>query len=208
MDTYIKAVLYIYPRLEKIEKDYGEHIGNKAILSYDYRAATEALTEYIAGEIIRKNLIEDLKRRVDRALERLSAEEKFLLELRYFGRKKQLAEYRKQDRYRNMCSERNYYRKQSRVLGKISSLLKLGGLTEEYFLREYSCFDWLTSVCRSIDEGKEGAAVAREKEFFRILTGENTPQQVGEWLGRNGKRKRSGTVRSGEKREKAELRAK
>ena len=199
MDTYVKAVLYVYPRLEKIEKDYEEHIKNKAFLSYDYRSATEVLTEYIAGEIIRKNLIGDLKGRVERALEKLSTEEKFLLELRYFGRKKALAEYCEKCVRKSMGSERNYYRRQNRTLGKISALLKLGGLTEEYFLREYACFGWLTSVCRYIDEGKADAASARDKSLFRFLGGETMPRQVGEWLGKIGKPETEENVRQEER---------
>ena len=167
MDTYVKAVLYVYPRLEKIEKDYEEHIKNKAFLSYDYRSATEVLTEYIAGEIIRKNLIGDLKGRVERALEKLSTEEKFLLELRYFGRKKALAEYCEKCVRKSMGSERNYYRRQNRTLGKISALLKLGGLTEEYFLREYACFGWLTSKRMRRPLGKNRSSVFSAAKLCR-----------------------------------------
>ena len=54
METYLKAVLYAYPLLQTVEKDYADHITNKALLSYESKKSTEELAEYLAEEILRK----------------------------------------------------------------------------------------------------------------------------------------------------------
>lgn len=61
LENYLKAALYVYPRLERIERDWEEHIKNKAFMSYDYRVTTEKLSVYLAEEILRKEKIEKLK---------------------------------------------------------------------------------------------------------------------------------------------------
>ncbi|MBP3422500.1 MAG: hypothetical protein J6K86_01910, partial [Clostridia bacterium] len=52
LKNYVKIILYAYPLLKTVEKDYEEHIGNKALLSYDGRWTAEQTAEYIAGEIL------------------------------------------------------------------------------------------------------------------------------------------------------------
>ena len=89
-EDYVKAVLYIYPKLAAIAEDYGEHIRNRALGSYR-RGTAEREAEYLAEEILRKGAIENLKEKVDGILKKLSGEERFLLEMRYFGRRKQVS---------------------------------------------------------------------------------------------------------------------
>ena len=102
MENYVKAVLYVYPRLERLEKDCEEHIRNRAFMSYDYRTTTERLSEELAEEIIRK------------------------------------------------------------------------GLTKETFFSEYARFDWLMSVYRFIEAGKEGRNAAKEHSLVEFLYGKST----------------------------------
>ena len=116
MENYVKAVLYVYPRLERLEKDCEEHIRNRAFMSYDYRTTTERLSEELAEEIIRKGLIRELKRKTDAAIGALKKEEKFLLELRYFRRKSRLKQFCGETDFKEIGSERNYYRRQGEGL--------------------------------------------------------------------------------------------
>lgn len=113
-EDYVKAVLYIYPKLAAIAEDYGEHIRNRALGSYRRTAEREA--EYLAEEILRKGAIENLKEKVDGILKKLSGEERFLLEMRYFGRRKQVSAVGLRPR-----SERSYYRRQEKLLGKMAA---------------------------------------------------------------------------------------
>ena len=165
--SYAKTVLYIYPRLERIAADYGEHIRHRAIFSYENRTAERA-AEYLAEEILKKRAIEALKERVDAALKKLNDEERFLLEVRYFGRKKKLREFLEAGTERP-GSERSYYRKQERLLKKVISAFSGVGLTEEAFFREYRGFGWMMSACRQIGSGRECAAVRRERQTLTEL---------------------------------------
>lgn len=158
-EDYVKAVLYIYPKLAAIAEDYGEHIRNRALGSYRRTAEREA--EYLAEEILRKGAIENLKEKVDGILKKLSGEERFLLEMRYFGRRKQVSAVGLRPR-----SERSYYRRQEKLLGKMAALFAAAGLTEEAFFREYGGFAWMMSVCRRVGAGRECAAGRREQAWL------------------------------------------
>ena len=166
-ESYAKTILYIYPRLERIAADYGDHIRHRAILSYENRTAERA-AEYLAEEILKKRAIEALKERVDAALKKLNDKERFLLEVRYFGRKKKLREFLEAGTERP-GSERSYYRKQERLLKKVISVFSGVGLTEEAFFREYRGFGWMMSACRQIGSGRECAAVRRERQTLTEL---------------------------------------
>ena len=56
MENYAKVMLYVYPFLKTVEKDYQDHIRNKAVLSHNSGMTAERLADYIAGEIIIKGV--------------------------------------------------------------------------------------------------------------------------------------------------------
>ncbi len=138
-------------------------------MSYDYRVTTEKLSEYLAEEIIGKGLLEELKKTLDGVLQRLTEEERFLLELRYFRRRSRLKGYC-QNYAEAFGSVRNYYRRQEKLLAKFGAYLGGAGLTEEKFFREYSRFDGLMSICRWIGAGKECAAASGERALVCFLS--------------------------------------
>lgn len=169
MESYVETILYAYPRLKGIGRDYEDHIRNKGILSYDYRVTTERLAEYLAEEILEKAAIENLQATVESVLKKLTKEEMLLLEMRYFRRKSRLQEYGPEI-FKRLGSLRNYYRKQGRVLKKVSILFRQAGLTEENFFREYSRFNGLTAIYRYIESG---AAAEKEKARLTLFKEEN-----------------------------------
>ena len=173
LENYVKAVLYVYPRLERLEKDCEEHIRNRAYMSYDYRTTAERLSEELAEEIIRKGLIGELKRKTDAAIGALKKEEKFLLELRYFRRKSRLKQFCGETDFKEIGSERNYYRRHAKLLKKVSGALQAQGLTKETFFSDYARFDWLMSVYRFIEAGKEGRNAAKEHSLVEFLYGKS-----------------------------------
>ena len=187
--SYVKTILYIYPRLERIAADYGDHIRHRAILSYENRTAERA-AEYLAEEILKKRAIEALKERVDAALKKLNDKERFLLEVRYFGRKKKLREFLEAGTERP-GSERSYYRKQERLLKKVISVFSGVGLTEEAFFREYRGFGWMMSACRQIGSGRECAAVRRERQTLTELGALSPLLPFGEPIAASGRGKES-----------------
>ena len=75
MENCVKAILYTYPKLKAMEEDYGQHIENKAVLSYRYRGDPCELAEYIAGEILKKRRLAWLKNKLDCLFDQLSEEE-------------------------------------------------------------------------------------------------------------------------------------
>ena len=106
-----KAILYVYPMMKKLAEATRIGARNKAILSYRSKLGTMRDVEAVADELLLANRLDELKEVVDSLLQRLSTEERFLLEYRYFRRKKCLAEFGEE----LACSERNYFRKQQLV---------------------------------------------------------------------------------------------
>ena len=178
LENYVKAALYVYPRMAGLIDGYRQHIENKAVLSHDGRMPAWKLAEYIAGEILEKERLSDLKRVLDGAVNALSPEEKCLLDMRYFG---------KMDRVRRAFaakragvgegymdkipywSERNYYRKQDRLLRKIQSALAGAGISKKVFLAEYVNLDGIAPVYQYLELGKDVGLMNKERDFLRFL---------------------------------------
>ena len=152
-----KTILYVYPMMKSLAEAVRVGARNKALLSY--RSKRDALTdlEAVAEEVLLAGRLEWLHGAVDSVLARLSKEESFLLEYRYFRRKKVLASYEGEID----CSERNYFRKQEKLLHKISARLFARGITEEYFLKAFKHSVCLMRVYRAIQRGAELTICAR-----------------------------------------------
>lgn len=130
---YIKAILYAYPTLEQIGDAVGAAADNKALLSYrDPRTAEEVVAD-VLRELATKRAVEELFRIVNRLLGDCSAEERFLLEHKYFRRKSVLRTY---EGFPVSWSRRSYFRKQDRLLKKAAAYFFRNGWTQERFLEE------------------------------------------------------------------------
>ena len=171
------------------------------------------LSVYLAEEILRKEKIEKLRNTIDEALERLTEEERFLLELRYFRRKGRLKQFCQKVDLKEIGSERAYFRKQAKLQNKLEGILKCRGFTEEKFRKEYGEFEWLMSVCRFIEQGKEKNAAGRERSLVGLLSGKSDDTGTEVWLkgkkGTNIKSRRNNaakrTEKLPEKRERREM---
>ncbi|MBE5740643.1 MAG: hypothetical protein E7349_07350 [Clostridiales bacterium] len=160
MENYAKVILYTYPLLKTVGKDYADHIRNKALLSYESAWDTERLTEYIAEEILRKERLEWLKSVVEEVLTELNDLEKSLVAIRYFGKRK-----KSQTAFQGNMSERDYFRRQQRLAEKLNKLLSGKGVTEEVYLRDFASLDIFEKIHRFIAEGKDKKRVANEWQF-------------------------------------------
>ena len=60
--------------------------------------------------------------------------------------------------------------------------MKCRGFTEEKFRREYGEFEWLMSVCRFIEQGKEKNAAGRERSLVELFSGKSDDTGTGGWL--------------------------
>ena len=154
MENYIKTVLYAYPLLKTVGEDYAAHIRNKAVLSYNSRFTTEKLAEYLAEEILRKNSLVCLKEKIDSVLHKLSDMERELIAVRYFGKRNAKAGLDKplDDKGWN---ERKYFRFMQRLSEKIGGMLKVAGVTREFFEGELLPIEVIGKIHRFVEEGKE-----------------------------------------------------
>ncbi len=172
MKNYVKVVLYAYPMLKTIGREYQIHISNRAVLSYKSMAPAQELAEYIAGEIICKQRLEWLKNVLDGIWERLDDTEKTLLAVRYFGgvkKRKALAEKK------NVApcaadiavwTESKYFRRQQRLAKKVEAMLLAASVTEELFESVYAPLDIFAPVIRFVEKGKEQGIVKRERRWL------------------------------------------
>ncbi len=177
--NYVKATLYAYPQMETIGRCYGDHIANRAICSHNGRVATEKLMVCIAEEIEEKRMIERLKGILDKLIAALSAEERLLLDIRYFGKMEQAkrifasikagiaqGEYAKIP----LWSERTYFRRQTALLKKIALRLKSQGIDKETFLKEYAGLDGVGHIYRYLElRCEEESILKKEKQFLDFL---------------------------------------
>ena len=157
---FVKAILYVYPTMGALEEAIKTSAENKAFLSYRTKKCAFDSCYEVAEEFLLAERIADLKKTLEGILIRLSDEERFLLEYRYFRRKKIL----KNCNAELACSERSYFRKQARLLEKILSLFVLCGVTEEYFFDAFENSLCIMKVYRAVREGGELRVCARREK--------------------------------------------
>lgn len=167
---YIKTALYVFPALKAAAKEVSEHVQRKACLSYGDRLSCEALTEYLLEQIDTKERLETLFYTIGSALDKLSVEEKFLLQVRYFGGKnKVISAYSDEEIHKIFGSRRSYYRKQEKLVKKIGEKFARNGLNEESFYREYGSIELIRRVDKALAAGRRGAQGAREEQVLARL---------------------------------------
>lgn len=170
MKNYVKIILHAYPFLKTIEKDYEEHIRNRALLSYEGKWTAQQTAEYLAEEILNMRRLEWLKERIEKMLGKLTDVERALTEIRYFGkgrRLKSFLEKQKNPLNKRSWTERSYFRYQERLGEKISSLLVLSGVTEEVYERELAPID----VIQKIAKAERRARAIKNRQVGNQLAG-------------------------------------
>ena len=158
-------MLYAYPFLKTVDKDYQDHIRNKAILSYDSKMTAERLAEYIAGEIITKRNLEGLKEDLEKVFGRLEETEKKLLEIRYFGKRKKLRDFLKNGEGKEAWSERKYFRRQQRLGEKVALMMRSVGLTKERYDAEFAGLDIFQRIAKFVEDGRDEKISAEERRL-------------------------------------------
>ncbi|MDD6994597.1 MAG: hypothetical protein SPH68_03535 [Candidatus Borkfalkiaceae bacterium] len=168
---YIKTALYVYPALKAAAKEVSEHVQRKACLSYGDRRSCEALAEYLLQQLDTKERLETLFYTIGNALDKLSAREKFLLQVRYFGGKHKVISAYSDEELQKLCgSRRSYYRRQEKLVKKIGERFMAGGLNEENFYREYGSIELIRRVDNALASGRRGAQGAREEQVLARLS--------------------------------------
>ena len=170
MKNYAKVIMYVYPLLGTVEKDYEEHIRNKALLSYDNTTTARRLAEYLAEEILCMRKLEWLKGKVEELLNALSDEERTLVCIRYFGQRKKIKALRgeRANGEKGAFSERSYFRRQARLGQKLGALLEKAGLSEEVYKRELVGVDIVKKIHNFVEAGKDKHISADEKRWLTV----------------------------------------
>ena len=148
-----------------VDKDYEEHIKNKAVLSYDSRKTAEQLAEYIAGEIIVKRNLRRLKSDLEKVLDKLNEEEKRLVEIRYFGKRKQLREFFKSKDGSDSWSEGKYFRRQKRLGEKVAAMMCSVGITKERYQSEFANVEIFQKLARFVEKGRDEKISVEERRL-------------------------------------------
>lgn len=167
---YVKTALYVFPALRVMADEVGEHVKRKACLSFDNRVPCENLAVYLLEQLELKSRIETLFDTLGGVVDKLSEQEKFLLQLRYFGGKNKKISACSDEEIRKLCgSRRSYYRRQERLLKKIGEKLLRRGVDESQFYKEYGELELVRRVDRALKSGRRGAQSAREEQVLARL---------------------------------------
>lgn len=154
-DSYLKAVLYAYPKLRDVAEATAVSAENKAALSYKSYLDPLALMEGIAEEFLTARALFALSELLDDAISLLTEEEKFLLEYRFFRRKKYLRQMCAQRPF--IFSQRSYFRRQVALLRKIRNILAARFFTEKEFFARFSSCEFLMTLYRAAERGERQA---------------------------------------------------
>ncbi len=173
MKNYAKAVLYAYPLLATVEEDYEAHIKNMALLSFDNRKSAEEAATEIAEEILEMRRLEWLKGKINEVLGRLTAVERMMVAIRYFGKVKKIKSLFQKPRLDNplqgkALTERTYFRKQQRLGERLGVLLHAAGVTESVFTEEFLPMEIFAKIYRGVVEGKDRKISCNERKWLGI----------------------------------------
>jgi hypothetical protein len=169
LENYVKEILFGYPLLRTVEEDYQMHIRNKAVLSHNCAMSAEKLAEYLAGEILTMRSLQSLKRTIEEVLDKLSLEERTLIEIRYFGRRKKMRGFLKRRISKGNsreCSETTYFRRQRALGEKVAAMLHFAGITKEKYLAEYASSDIFKKIHTFVEAGKDKMIAADERRLL------------------------------------------
>lgn len=162
MNTYAKAVLYIYPGLDGVIAQIDDLVLRKALASFSDNSSCLCQAERILEYIEQKDLLISLKSRVDAVLDTFGEEEIKYFEYKYFKRKPK-SYFQGFD-----ASGRQYFRVQIRLLDRFCRALERRGLGEETFFREYMQMDFIRDLVRRIEKNDERAEQYRLKRVSAL----------------------------------------
>lgn len=154
MKDYAKIILHAYPLLKTVEKDYEEHIRNKALLSYNGRQTVERLAEYLAQEIIQARNLVWLRTSLERVFARLTEEERALTALRYFRRKGAMKRFL-EAKGQALWTDGKMARRQAKLSKKLEAMIRFEGITEELYGALFADTELFQKIARYIATEEE-----------------------------------------------------
>lgn len=147
MNYYGKAILYIYPKLENIISQIDQVIMKKALASFSDVSPCEVQAEKILALIKKKDLLIDLKIKIDEILTKFTEDELKYFEYKYFKRKPK-SFFEGFD-----VQGRNYFRKQNKLFEKFMLKLKFYGVTELF--DEYAKINFFEEIVERLKNAQK-----------------------------------------------------
>lgn len=175
---HVRALLYAYPMAERLAEAVKEGARVRACLSFRSPRNTLSVMESIAADVEYAECLLEWKSRLDRVLSHCSDEELFLLEYKYFRRRKQLKAW--EERVALSCSERSYFRKQKEVLERVSRRLARRGGTREAFLKDFEGFSPLMRILSALESGAERRLVEQRRGGNLLKDQNSSPSAAAE----------------------------
>jgi hypothetical protein len=157
LKDYAKIVLHAYPFLRTVEKDYEEHVRNKALLSYRGRQTAEGLAEYLAQEIIRARNLVWLRTSMERVFARLNEEERALTALHYFRKKGAMKAYFERVGQKPW-TDGKFARRKAKLAKKLEAMLRFEGVNEDVYEALFSQLSLFQKIKRYLEKETEKKA--------------------------------------------------
>ncbi len=150
---YQKVLLLVWPKLGKLTENIGQYAQAKAISSFNGKETAESCVQKILDYLYIRDCFTVLKGQMEEILAHLSREEMYLLEYKYFRRKKVL-----EGEYSDLCCdycERTYYRRQRRLGEKLNNLFLVHGMDESWFERTYQGVPYMAGLLERVRRAGE-----------------------------------------------------
>ena len=169
---YTKTALYAYPNIMAIADQIDELVERRAILSMnDYSPAIEQC-EKVIDLTSQKDALFALRLYLDKALSGLSDYDMDCLEYKYFKRKGK--EYFVGFDFES----RNYFRKQVRLVKKISNKLEKAGANDKWFEEFCMSMDFFKELFKRVIEHEKNSLKNKKKPKKNLTKSEQEKRQT------------------------------
>ena len=148
---FAKTALYAYPNIMAITEQIDELVEKKALFSMnDFSPALEQFDK-IVDLTEQKKVMFALKLFLDDAIKQFKKDELDCLEYKYFKRKSK--KY-----FENFdFTSRSYFRKQVKIINKVSKSLELAGATDEWFKEHCLRMDFFKELLKRVIEHEKNS---------------------------------------------------
>lgn len=174
MKDHVKVMLFLYTRTDRLIECLGQIVEAKAIASFSDRRSTEECVEKMIEYTHFRNCLLVLSGEMKEIMSELTKEERYLLEYKYFRRKKML-----EGEFKGMeldFSERTYFRRQIRLSAKLNGLFELHGLGERWFEKNLCGIPYIAAALERVREG--GKDEFSDKRVRAMLSCAKTQRNV------------------------------
>lgn len=145
-ELFAKCVLYAYPNTEALCDQIDELVEKKAFASINDYSPALSQCEKIVELTEHKDMLRDLKDKVEKVLRGFSENELKLLDYKYF-KKLPKSDFDDFD-----CVSRSYFRRQVRVAAKFAKKIGDEGVTDEYFKKYFMTTDFFSELYKRVCE--------------------------------------------------------